>query len=1048
MGRFCAFLLAFVLGSPAALQAQPVSPWAALADPVFMRIDMRGLPHPSAYAVAQDSTGFVWIGTLNGLARYDGYRFQNFLPNSNDPKALPEGWIRELISDPAGALWIGTSSSGLVRFDQTSQTFRTWRPRQSGNKGPRSANVVALNRSEDGRIWVGGDGGLDRFDPKSDTFEHFDLEAHGQTQPRVEALLTDRSGAVWVASLRGVYVRTKGAKAFVRSGLASAAYCLYEDDAGRLWVGGTNQVTVFDPQRRRVATFSSSGDPSTLADGEQWAIAQTGPSTVLIGTEDTGLSIVDLSTKSVRRVQIDAPSASGETPGPVWQLFRDRSGLLWIASGSGGLEAYDARSRGIYNLAATDTYLQLTNAGVQAVIGDPHGRLWIGGTEGQLTLLDPRTGATKHYVLPNHLLVNALTLVTDDTLWIGTSDGLCTLAIGQQKIVCPSGPAAFAGQRMGSAVSVDGTLWVETQNGGLVGVRDGKITARFGAGSGPNGLSDGTLTAIAADREHRVWAGTDNGINLVDPKTRRVQHFLSEADNANALGTGEIVSILEDRKGEVWVGSMDGPVNRLNKRNGTYAIRRMDAVNGVPFQNITNLAQDAQHRIWASTTNSLVVFDPKANSAGLLGWADGIPDTFYTPGAADQLPDGTIVFGGRHGLTVVTPSALPKSRDAAPPLMASLKIGGRATSTWGLNAGLGTVELPAARRDISVEFAALEYPASQSVRYAYKLDGYDNGWIDADPEYRVASYTNLPPGQYTLRARATNKLGQWSPREFALAVRADYAWYETWWARLLAAILIVVGAYAFYKIRTTVLRGQQRELEAVVAKRTQELAWANEQLSQANVRLEEMSVTEPLTGLRNRRFLIQHVEADVAVSLRRYEDWLAGGAGAPAPQAADLLFFIADIDHFKLVNDRFGHHAGDMVLTQMRERFLEVFRESDFVVRWGGEEFLAVARGSRREDAPEIAERVREAIASRQFAVDDKGERIDMTASIGFAAFPFVRTAPRAVSWSQTIDVADRALYLAKEAGRNACIGLVAAPNAQSDDDVEIVRPAGLTASS
>lgn len=262
-------------------------------------------------------------------------------------------------------------------------------------------------------------------------------------------------------------------------------------------------------------------------------------------------------------------------------------------------------------------------------------------------------------------------------------------------------------------------------------------------------------------------------------------------------------------------------------------------------------------------------------------------------------------------------------------------------------------------------------------------------------------------------------------------------------AGLLVATPILLGACTFYKIRTEVLERHQHELEAAVAERTQELAWANEALSQANVRLEEASVTEPLTGLRNRRFLIQHVEADVAVALRRYEDWLLGGVSTPPPHYADLLFFLADIDHFKTLNDRFGHNTGDIVLTQMRERFLEVFRESDFVVRWGGEEFLAVARGSRREDAPEIAERVRRAVASRPFTING-GESVEMTISIGFAAFPFDTFVPRSVSWSQAIDIAGRALYMAKDAGRNACVGLAAGRRGE----MEVVRPADLTASS
>jgi diguanylate cyclase (GGDEF)-like protein len=166
------------------------------------------------------------------------------------------------------------------------------------------------------------------------------------------------------------------------------------------------------------------------------------------------------------------------------------------------------------------------------------------------------------------------------------------------------------------------------------------------------------------------------------------------------------------------------------------------------------------------------------------------------------------------------------------------------------------------------------------------------------------------------------------------------------------------------------------------------------------------------------------LEADIARTLRRYEDWRADPAGDP-PQGEDVLFFLVDLDHFKVVNDRFGHNAGDLLLMQMRERLQEVFRESDFVVRWGGDEFLTVSRDGRRSDAGIIAERIRDAVASRAFSIGE-GQTMSASVSVGFAAYPFVPSAPSAVTWLQVVGLADHALYMAKEAGRNTWFGLAA----------------------
>jgi diguanylate cyclase (GGDEF)-like protein len=208
----------------------------------------------------------------------------------------------------------------------------------------------------------------------------------------------------------------------------------------------------------------------------------------------------------------------------------------------------------------------------------------------------------------------------------------------------------------------------------------------------------------------------------------------------------------------------------------------------------------------------------------------------------------------------------------------------------------------------------------------------------------------------------------------------------------------------------------------------------NLELEQAYRALEEVSLTDQLTGLRNRRFFMQHVDADVAMSLRRYDDPLrASDAGQDTAPGRDLVFFMVDLDHFKQVNDRYGHAAGDAVLVQMQERLREVFRESDYLIRWGGEEFLVLARATHRDEAKVVAERIRCAVADRDFELPD-GMRLKKTCSIGFACFPFLQSQPRLLPWSQVVELADQGLYLAKNGGRNAWAGIYSGPAARSHD--------------
>lgn len=223
-----------------------------------------------------------------------------------------------------------------------------------------------------------------------------------------------------------------------------------------------------------------------------------------------------------------------------------------------------------------------------------------------------------------------------------------------------------------------------------------------------------------------------------------------------------------------------------------------------------------------------------------------------------------------------------------------------------------------------------------------------------------------------------------------------------------------------------------RDLEEKVRQRTEQLAEKNRELERANQSLQEASLTDPLTGLRNRRFLMQQLDADVTIVLRRNEERQKAGL-TDITNDADMAFFLVDIDHFKHVNDNYGHAAGDMVLVQMRERLQEVFRESDYLVRWGGEEFLVVARATDRTKANNLAERMRLAIANRPFLIEND-QPLAKTCSIGFACLPFLPVQPALLTWPQVVEIADQALYMAKNGGRNAWVGLYCNPHADQHD--------------
>ncbi|MGH7484111.1 MAG: ligand-binding sensor domain-containing protein, partial [bacterium] len=722
------------------------------------------MPHPAVDAVTQDAAGFLWIGTPAGLARYDGYHFRSYLPDRSDPGA-PAG-VEALVPDPTGKLWVGTPSSGLLCLDQSTETFRAWHADPAGRTGPRSATVVALARAPNGILWVGGDGGLDSFDPATGSFERADLGDSSRAPPRVEAILVDREQAVWAATVNGLYRRPPAEKEFqpvVPGGTEDFGsrrfFSLYEDTAARIWIGSVDRVFVLSPQRRLVRTYASSNLASALAPGEQWGIIEVTPGVFWIACYDGGISIVDEVAQRVRRIAIDRADPNGLTPGDVWQFFRDRSGLIWIANGPGGLLAHNPVNRGLYRLSSSDKHLGAGDIGARAVTAASDGALWLGGSD-RVVRLDPQAGISTPFTVPNHASVQTMQSSPDETLWIGTMKGLCRLAPHGRGVECRHGPEEDLG-RIFSLLAWHGTLWVGTSSGLALFDERSRAITHYQHGDSEKTLSNDFVTVLFSDRKGRLWAGTRNGLNRIDPHTGNVVRFMHDSRNSNSLGTGAVTSIVEDRRGRIWAGAVGGSLNILTERgDGEVDVRHLGVAEGLP-EHVDALAVGANGQIWASTTNALVRIDPDNFQARVVGPAEGVQEIEFWAGAVATSPGGVIFFAGTHAVTVIAPGASTPWSYSPPLVVTAIKVGGRTISSGGWRRG-SILNLSAGARDITTEFASLDYSAPDTLRYAYKLDGYDREWIAADSLHRLATYTNLSPGAYKLRVRGTNRLGEWS----------------------------------------------------------------------------------------------------------------------------------------------------------------------------------------------------------------------------------------------------------------------------------------------
>lgn len=1012
LGRPLVLLLVLLCapGGPARAEAA-----ASLAEPRFESVGQGGaLAHGVVSALAQDRAGFIWIGTGAGLMRYDGHSFRPQLLARPGQPTRPLGFVRSLLAGREGRLWIGTESDGLALLDPATEQLRLYSSRPEVADSISPGTIRALAEERDGTLWVGTVGhGLDRLDPVSGRVQHFRAgpTSGALDDNRIQALLVDRRGDLWVGSWRGLSRRAAGSDRFEpQGGLPTLAgqiiTSLFEDREGQIWVGTQRgDLLLLDPASGRSRVLQEGGPGSA---GSVYSFVEALPGQVWVG-RGGGIELRRAGDGGLlQRIRHQPRQPAGLASNEVRALLLDRGGWVWAGSYGGGLQRH--------NPANTSIWVRRESAGQGGVFEEANARsllqldngdIWVGTAERGVAVMDaqlrlrdglPPVSGPAHG-LPGGR-VGALAQARDGTVWLGCDTGLFQL--DRQRRVLRQVQAG-QGRVRRLLAAADGRLWIATQDG-LYRWAEGRISRLAVQG---DGLLSGDVNALAEDGRGVLWVGSERGLYRLEPGAEALLPV--QAGAGDGLAHHSVVGLLVDSRQQLWVDTAAG-LHRLRGWDGRQAtFERVSERHGVAGRAFgANLLEDGRGRIWTQQ----FLYDPAKDSLYELTAADGVDMGTGWFRSYTRLADGRLLFGGSQGLLVVTPDGFDGWHYQPPLVVSELRIDGRPRSAGLLSEGL---RLQPGERSFSLEFAALDYSDPARSLYAYRLEGFDADWIRAPAAYRVASYGNLSPGRYMLQVRATNRSGAWSPHELAIPVQVLPAWWQRWWARGLALLATLALFWGLLQLRTAYLRRRRRALELMVRERTQEL----ESLSAA---LQESSLSDPLTGLRNRRFLAQHIEADVALALRHHAS--PDRADAPRPAEADLIFFLIDIDHFKQLNDDRGHAAGDAVLRQMRARLQAVFRESDHLVRWGGEEFLIVARATSRSHAAELAERARRRVAEQPFVLDD-GTSVVQTCSVGFACFPLSPAHPQALDWGATVGLADAALYAAKNAGRNTWVGVL-----------------------
>ena len=498
-----------------------------------------------------------------------------------------------------------------------------------------------------------------------------------------------------------------------------------------------------------------------------------------------------------------------------------------------------------------------------------------------------------------------------------------------------------------------------------------------------------------------------------------------------SLSSNAVLNMMESEDGSLWIATMGGGLNRwtLSDRKANQSVfQQFHKAKGLKSDTVFGMLEDKDGFVWLSSNRGLSRLNPIDGSMRHFDRFNGLRGDEFNFGAFLKTRSGRLFFGGTDGLVTFDPGLLLVNMHRPEIVLTAHNKHERLTTAYSTDESEQETLVFGYKDDyVTFKFAALDFASSDKNQYRYKLDGFDDEWIDPR-DIRSATYTSLPAGKYVFTVKAANNDGIWNEEGVSVRLQVEPPPWQTPWAYSMYT-LFIGGTLVTYKRKQDQKHDKAKKysakLEGQVKARTQELSERYEELKELNQKLQEASVTDSLTGLKNRRYLYESIETRVASITRRVEDTLSGDNRSNTIDLAPSMFFMMiDLDGFKSINDTYGHAAGDKALIQVRDILQTTCRKSDIIIRWGGDEFLIVGENTSLRAAEQLAERIRKNLAEHQYQLGG-GNVGRLSGSIGFSMYPFspLKKA-NLLTWEQVVALADHSAYAAKKNGRNAWVGV------------------------
>lgn len=810
-----------------------------------------GLSNNKVNAILQDKNGFIWIGTEDGLDRFDGYDFKIYRNNPQDSNSISDNNIWSLFEDEAGNIWVGTKSGELSLYDFRNDSFKNWKIETYGAK---ENGIIAIYKDSEGMIWIGTyQSGLYRFNLATSELKNWNYkpdDPNSLSNNFVTSIIEDDDGYLWISTYNGLnkYSRKSNDNTFLKfysdpnnknsisnNLIWEVSKSDFEPDI--LWIGTANGLVKYHTNKN---TFFRINLPTenTLQFGNSVSSIveeKINDETILwLGTY-SGLVRMNLSSgKSVRFMKNEADPFS-LVSNEINQVRKDNSGVIWMAT-ENGLSYISPKAIKFNNLLneksglETLDYLKKTN--VKSICQHPDGTIYFGTSNGvsSFNFRSVNLGRKKLQYTEG-INVWSMAIGSSNDLWIGTyGQGLkqLNLSNGNLKNWIIESPTfkTSAFNYIKSLYAEEKILWLGFWGGGLAkfDTQTGKYKIWISESKNPNSISFNDVWAIKRDKKGRLWIATNGGgLNLFDDSNGGKFYRVNEnQSNSIQLSSNSIYSLHESRKGKsfhndektiLWVGTSSGlnkliiksgsDINKINTSNTEVVVYNTE--NNLADNSIKSILEDENGNLWLGTNTGISFFDIENETFINYSTPDGLRGNDFNSESALYSSDGLMYFGSSEGLNVFDPNQITQSRFVPPVVITNFQIFNQPVKI-GEDSPLKEnileakkIILPFSQNVFSVQFAALDYNSPQSIMYAYKMEGFDKDWINSGNR-RFITYTNLNSGSYTFKVRATNSDGIWSDNYKSISVIIQPPWWRTPWAYVTYVLLLFIGLYSARKI--------------------------------------------------------------------------------------------------------------------------------------------------------------------------------------------------------------------------------------------------------